>query len=113
MIVKVNIWMMDGSELKKVNIFKNKELGDSIVSTKFEIEELFENNRTVFFGGRFVQGGFIPEKIAEYEFVDDEHDMSIALTKFVKQNSGIYDINMPDVVSFVIDNRQDILKILK
>lgn len=57
--MKVNVWMSDGSELKEVNLFRNKELGDNIVSTKAEIKELlnFENNRTVFFSGKHVQGG--------------------------------------------------------
>ena len=75
--MKVNIWMSDGSELKAVNLFKNKELGDSIVSTKAEVEELlnFENSRTVFFGGMHVQGGLIPRKIIEYEIIDDIEDV--------------------------------------
>lgn len=113
--MKVNVWMSDGSELKEVNLFRNKELGDSIVSTKAEIEELlnFENNRTVFFSGMYVQGGLIPRKIIEYEIIDDTEDVSSQLLRFVKSNQDIYDINVPDVVDFIVQNRDGILKILR
>lgn len=113
--MKVNIWMADGSELKEVNLFKNKELGDSIVSTKAEIKELlnFENSRTVFFSGMHVQGGLIPRKIIEYEIIDDTEDVSLQLLRFVRLNQDIYDINVPDVADFILRNRSGILKILR
>jgi len=113
--MKVNIIMADESELKEVNVFRNKELGDSIATTKSEIEELlnFENNKTVYFGGKYIQGGIIPKKISEYEIIDDEEEVSLKLSKFVKENSGIYDINYPDVSCFIFENRQELLKILR
>lgn len=107
--------MSDGSELKEVSLFKNKELGDSIASTKAEIEELlnFENNRTVFFGGDYIRGGLIPRKIIEYEVIDDTEGVSSQLLRFVRLNQDIYDINIPDVVDFIMRNREGILEILR
>lgn len=107
--------MSDGSELKEVNLFKNKELGDSIVSTKAEIEELlnFKNNKTVFFSGIYVQGGLIPCRVTEYEIIDDTEDVSSQLLHFVRLNQDIYDINILDVVDFMVRNRDGILKILR
>ena len=113
--MKVDIWMSDGSELKEINLFRGKELGDSIVSTKAEIEELlnFENNRTVFFSGMYIQGALILHKIIEYKIIDDIEDVSSQLLGFVKSNQDIYDINIPDVVDFMVQNRDGILKILR
>jgi len=112
--MKVNIQMVDGSELKKVYIFTNKELGDSIVSTKSEIEKLLnsEDNKSVFFGGNHVQGNIIPKMVSEYEFIDDEKEVSLGLLNFIEENNHIYGFNNNDVVNFVIEYRQEILKIL-
>ena len=112
--MKVNIKMVDGSELKKVYIFTHKELGDSIVSTKSEIEKLLnsENNKTVYFSGSHVQGGIIPKRISEYEFIDDEKEVSLELLNFIEENNHIYGFNNNDVVNFIIEYRQEILKIL-
>ena len=112
--IRVNMQMKDGSELKQVNIFRNKELGDSIVSTKSEIEELlnYENNKNVYFGGKYIQGGIIPKQISKYEIIEDEKEISLALLNFIEENNHVYDFNSNDVMNFIIENRQEILKIL-
>ena len=113
--MKANIIMVDESELKEVYIFRNKELGDSIVSTKEEIELLlnFDSDKTIYFSGNYIQGGLIPKRIQEYEIIDNEKELSIKLLDYVKKHQDIYDININDVVSFILDNRQNLLKILR
>lgn len=76
--------MTDESELKEVYIFRNKELGDSIVSTKEEIELLlnFDSDKTIYFSGNYIQGGLIPKRIQEYEIIDDEKEDNGILIAF-------------------------------
>lgn len=82
--MKANIIMTDESELKEVYIFRNKELGDSIVSTKEEIELLlnFDSDKTIYFSGNYIQGGLIPKRIQEYEIIDDEKEDNGILIAF-------------------------------
>lgn len=113
--MKINITMFDDTELREVNLFRSKELGDSIVTTKFEINELldFDSNKTVWFSGDYVQGSLIPQRIQEYEIVDDTQDVLKELDKFIKDNQDIWDINVPDVRDFIFENREKLLKILR
>lgn len=37
----------------------------------------------------------------------------VELEKFIKDNQDIYDINIPDVRDFIIDNREMLLEILR
>ena len=112
-MLKINIIMVDGTDLKDISIFKNKELADSIVSTKAEIIQLlnFENSRIVYFSGKHDQGGLIPQKILEYEFIDDEKDVGNKLKQFINDNSSIYDLN--DTCEFIMLYREQLLNILK
>jgi len=115
--MKVNIWMADSSELKEVNIFKSKELGDSIISTRSEIEELlnFENNRTVYFGGKYIQGGIIPQRILEYEIIDDEPDVFNAILNFLDNENipEMFGVTTEYMAKWIIKNREKLLKILR
>jgi len=110
-MIKVNLQMADGSELKEVYIFTNKDLGDSVINNKDEIVELFKGNKRIYFSGSHIQGGLIQQKITYYEFVDDTEDVENKLTDFVNSLSTIYD--KTDMVGFIMDYRTEILKIIR
>lgn len=67
--------MEDGSELKDVNVFYNKELSDSMIRNKYDFESAMSANKTIFFGGKYIQGGFIPKRVKSYKYL--EHELSI------------------------------------
>lgn len=88
----VNIYMIDGSVLKAVNIFRSKELGSSIVSTNEEIEIILDgksNYKTIFFGGYFVQGGLIPQSIFQYEIINDKTEKEMSKKINSSKTKGI------------------------
>lgn len=112
-MIKVNLKMVDGSELKEVCLFKFKELGDSLIDNKNEILKMFNENNIIWFSGNYIQGCFIPQKISSYEFIDDDNDVSSRLLDFIKDSSGIWDINYTDVRDWIMYNRNNLLKILR
>ena len=113
--MKANIIMYEGTELKEVYLFTSKELGDSIVSTRAEIEELlnFDSHKRVYFSGSCVQGSLIPERIQEYEIIDDTTEVADELAKFIDNNQDVFDLNTVDVKDFILENRAMLLKILR
>ena len=116
--MKINIWMADGSVLKEVDIFTNKELGDSIVDGKYEAEELLdgESQKIVYFSGKYVQGGFIPQMILEYEIIDDEPDVLNAVVDFLDNKKNITDMfgcTNKYMANWIVKNRDELLKILR
>jgi hypothetical protein len=46
-----------------------KTWGDSKVNTVMEIEKLLHQDKSVHFGGKYIQGWFIPQQIQTYEYV--------------------------------------------
>lgn len=112
-MLRVNLKMADGSELKEVCIFSSKELGDSLINDKNEILKMFNENKTVWFSGNHVQGGFIPQRISYYEFIDDDNDVSKKLLDFIIESNGYWDINYTDVRDWVMYNRSKLLEIIK
>lgn len=37
----------------------------------------------------------------------------IELETFIKENSGYWDLNLPDVKDFIVDNKDELIKILQ
>jgi len=69
--MKLNITMNDGSKLKDVYVFYNKNLGDSEMKTKKEFEDAMQNNKIIFFCGSYIQGGFTPKQVKSFEYIND------------------------------------------
>lgn len=114
-MLKLNLKMNDGTELKEVIVFRSKEMGDSAIRSKglfkvfLEMEE--HKYKTLWFSGKFVQGWLIPVNISEYEFIEDTEEVKENIQKIIDKNSGLYDSN--DTLEFVINHREELLRILK
>lgn len=117
-MIKANIVMKDGTELKEVLLFKTKELGDSEIKTKEYAKYILSGQndkhaKHIYVCGKYIQGGIIPQQIASYEIIDDEKEVRESLLNFIKEENTIYDLNYSDVIDFIMDNRETLQKILK
>lgn len=74
---KVNIELKNGTILNDVHIFTDKNLGDSIVKSTFEIADVLAGlpselgDKIIYFGGDFIQGGISSHmQIKNWNLVD-------------------------------------------
>lgn len=113
-MINLNIVMEDGTKLNDIQIFKQMDLGDSIINNKSEAINYIEENRDkiLYFSGQYVQGGIIMKKIDIYEIYDeDENSFEDKINTFVTSNSGIYDAT--DIAAFIIDHKEELKDLLK
>lgn len=104
--MKLNITMKDGSVLNDVKVYYKKTLDDSVMTTQEQFTTAMKNNRTMFFGGKYVQGGFIPCQIESYEFL--EHEKSIdELAPFDEESENIASNIINEINTYI---NTDILK---
>lgn len=68
-------------------------------------------HKITFFGGKYVQGGFISEQVEQYELYTNSEDIKKKLQKFIEKNHGIWDLK--DTCEFIMEYRSELLKILK
>jgi hypothetical protein len=113
-VVKVNLKMADGSELKEVNIFRTKELSDSIITDYNELEEVLKTNqpKSLWFSGKYVQGSIIPQRILSYKIIDESEELEDKLREFISETNTIWDINYSDVAGYMVENKEALAKIL-
>ena len=113
--MEVNILMKDNTELKGVWVYKNGKVNDTLATTKSDIAELLNNkeDEEIFFSGLYVQGKFMPSQIEKYEIIDEDKELYFELMAFTRENSGYYDLNYPDVVGFIKDNQDELMRLLK
>lgn len=112
-MVKLNIEMNDGTLLKEVMLFKNKDLGDSVMRTKGAVNAFlkFHGDKTIWYSGMYNQGGLIPSQISNYEIIEDTEEVKSELDEFIKNNSSIWDLN--DTSEFIMYHREELLRILR
>lgn len=110
-MLKANIVMNDGSKLHNVNLFRGKNLSDTIINSPKEAEELLEGDRTLFFGGKYVQGGFIPKQVSTYKLFEDDESIKTRLDEFIRKNNTCWDLN--DTSEFIMEYRKELLNLLK
>lgn len=112
-MVKVNIKMLDETFLSEVFLFKNKDMGESVVRTKEGVRVIFmtQKDRTVWYSGKYTQGWIIPSQIESYEIIEDTEEVKVKLNEFIKKNSGIWDLN--DTSEFIMYHREELLRILR
>jgi hypothetical protein len=73
---KANLKFRDGSVLNDVSLYREQTLWTSIILNKEEAEGLLRQESakytgdTLYFGGRYIQGGFIPVHVESYELKD-------------------------------------------
>lgn len=68
-------------------------------------------NRTLYFGGMYVQGGLIPEQIMHYDLYEDEDSVEKRIKDFVDNNNSYFDTN--DTAEYILEYREQLLEILK
>lgn len=65
-MIKANIVMKDGSELKEVLLFKSKDLGNSEIKSKayarLTLNGENQSLKHVYICGKYIQGGIIPQQ---------------------------------------------------
>lgn len=66
--MRLTIKMKDGSILKEVDIYRSKEMGNSVTNI-IELETLLQSKESLHFGNRYIQGWLIPQQIERYEYV--------------------------------------------
>ena len=110
-MLKADIVMNDGSELKDIILFTSQDLGDSQIMSKDKAEKLLKNNRVVFFSGKYVQGGISTGQISSYYLYEDNEYVKARLVDFVENTKTIYDT--VDVADFIFDHRDEILKLIR
>lgn len=71
-MLKADIIMKGNTMLNQVMLFKNKNLGESQILTESEAIKYLHDNKTIFFCGKYVQGGLIPNQILSYRLYNDE-----------------------------------------
>lgn len=67
--MKLNITLNNGTIIKDVYVFHNKELGDSVMKTMEEFENATKNNKIIWFSEAHIKGGFKTQNIMCYEEV--------------------------------------------
>lgn len=116
-MIKANITMKDGTELKEVLLFKTKGLGDSEITSKgYAILTLKGENpslKQVYIGNKYIQGAIIPQQIESYELIDNDKEVREFLLNFIQKDNMTYDLDSSVVTDFIIDNRENLLEILK
>ena len=116
-MIKVNITMQDGTELKDVSLFESKDLGNSEIRSKEKVRLILNGRdpslKNIYICGKYVQGGIIPQQVANYEIIDDKKKIRQSLLGFIREKNTIYDLNYSDVADFMLDNREELLRMLK
>lgn len=112
-LVMADIVMMDNTILNQVRLYKSKELGDSIITTKDEADKIldFESSGTIYFSGQYVQGGLITGRIMEYQIFEENESLDEKIDALIERTSDIYDLN--DTAEWIMNNREELLKILR
>lgn len=110
-VVKANIIMSDGTELKDIVLFTNKNLGDSQILSKIDAEKALQNNGIIFFSGKYVQGGISTKAISHYFLYEDNEYIKSKIFDFVESVDTIYD--KTDIANFISDYREEILDLIK
>lgn len=108
-MLKANVILKDHTILKQVKLFKSKDMGDTQILTESEAISHLHGNKIVFFGGLYVQGGFIPEQILNYQLFEDENMIEKRIKDFVS-NAPTYYV---DTADFILNHREELLKLLK
>lgn len=110
-MLKADIVMKDNTMLNQVMLFKHKDLGDSQILTKSEVIKYLHGNKTVFFGGNYVQGWFIPQQILHYNLYEDADSVETRVKEFVRNNNSVFDTN--DTAEYIIEYREQLLELLR
>lgn len=110
-VLKADIILKDNTMLNQVMLFKSKDLGESRILTESEAIKYLHNDGTVFFCGKYVQGGVIPKQILHYNlYVEDEEKLDSKIREFV------YDAvwhSREDIADFIIENKGMLLEVLR
>ena len=111
-MLKVNIFMKDGTELKKVLLFRDKEERDSELKNKSEIyEALRKGSGRVHFLGEGVWGELFVNQIVRYETLDEAENFESRIKNFVDSTSNIYDLT--DIAEWIINNKEELRVLLQ
>lgn len=81
------------------------------MQAKSEAEKLLQENRTIFFCGKYIQGGISVGVIADCFLCEDTEYVEYRIFDFVESVNTIYD--KTDIANFIIEYREDILRLLK
>ncbi|MCD3329318.1 hypothetical protein [Clostridium botulinum] len=116
--MKLNITMKDGSILNDVRVFYMPTLEDSLMTARKQFTTAMKSNKTIFFSGKYIQGGFIPKQVKSYEFLEYEKsiDELIAFNKKSEDlaNDILYQIYviLTNNIKGHVDQLHNIVKII-
>jgi hypothetical protein len=85
--------MYDGSVLNDIRLFYSKDLNkytDTEIKSRDAFYQAMESTKTIFFSGKHVQGGFIPQQVKDYEFINGNEIDFIAAIKEYENGKYIF-----------------------
>lgn len=111
-MLKVNLLLKDGSNLKEVILFKNKNEIDSRLETAAEIYgELEKNEGRIHFLGKCSQGEFFVNQVFTFDVLEETVSIEDKIKKLVSDTSSIYDLT--DTPEWIMYNKEALLRILQ
>lgn len=103
------VWMIKHEACEKICLYSWSAVSRQFVYHNEINEDLVERYRKLAIS---VEHQNLYREYAGLELLPDEMSVDAELKTFVMENSGIWDINTLDVVHFMKDNRQELIRLL-
>ena len=111
--MKFDIEMIGGQKLNDVYLFTNKKLEGYVIGSEKSFYKSLSECKQLYFCGKYTQGGISIGAIKGYEFITEVETRDVKIYDYVKDNISIFEDKTSKIATFIQDNKNQLLEILK